>query len=266
MHAELMLWASLITSSLGIAALVIILVHTLLVSRRLLVVMNMALAHMPSLLTERLENMANKALREQSTAQWLLAQCLILIALILIAFLPLNSLLKVFVFLMFFGIWIRHNQKRQVHLKRVIREWPSALDMISMLMHSGLSFRAAIHAFQSVPNDSAALAELGRVQRAQQSGFTLTQSLDSLAKRMSHPWVMLFVGAVVQAHTTGGSLAQTLQQQATQCRQQQLLEAEKRAQEVSVRLMFPLIFCFFPVTMLLILGPVFIGFIQGGIS
>ena len=70
---------------------------------------------------------------------------------------------------------------------------------------------------------------------------------------------------MLQAHQTGGALANTLKVQANQFRQQQLLEAEKRAQEVSVKLMLPLIFCFFPVTMLLILGPVFIGFTQGGV-
>lgn len=56
--------------------------------------------------------------------------------------------------------------------------------------------------------------------------------------------------------------AETLSGQAEQARNEQQLEAEKLAQEVGVKLLLPLVTCFFPVTFLLILGPIFIGYMQ----
>lgn len=203
---------------------------------------------------------------EQSFEQWVLARALPSMLIIILALVPVNFYLKWVVFLLLSFIWLQRFNQRRKYIRRALREWPNALDMLSMLMRSGLSFRAAIHAFQSVPNDSVAVAELARVHRAQQSGFSFEKSLAELNKRIPHPWITLFIGTVLQAYETGGSLAERLQQQAAQCRAQQLLDAERRAQEVSVKLLLPLIFCFFPVTMLLILGPVFIGFLQGGLQ
>nr|WP_228759490.1 MULTISPECIES: type II secretion system F family protein [unclassified Idiomarina] len=129
-----------------------------------------------------------------------------------------------------------------------------------MLLHSGLSLSASLHALHDIPGSSASLKELARINRQQQAGMGLTDALDELYERVPHRLVELFANAIKQAKITGSSLADTLQKQAQQCREQELLAAEKRAQEVSVKLLFPLLTCFFPVTFLLILGPVFIGF------
>lgn len=224
------------------------------------------ISRLPNSLQQRLNNYAVTQPTDKSATQWVAVRLGQAISLLLLALLPISGVLKAsFVVVIAWYLMYQRSLRKQ-YIRKVIREWPNSLDMTAMLMHSGLSFRATIHAFLSAPNDSAALRELTRVQRAQQSGYSLDQALDAFAARIPHPWIQLFIGAVKQAQITGGELAKTLQRQAEQCRQQQLLEAEKRAQEVSVKLMFPLIFCFFPVTMLLILGPVFIGFMNGGMT
>lgn len=227
---------------------------------------NRALVKLPHDIQQRLTNFAIRQTTERTIAQWVVLRLVYFLSALLLVALPISGMLKVGFFIIIIGYALQQRTERRHYIRRALREWPNSLEMTAMLMHSGLSFRAALHAFQNTPNDSIALRELGRVQRAQQSGYTLNQALDALAARILHPWIQLFVGAVKQAQSTGGELANTLQRQAEQSRQQELLEAEKRAQEVSVKLMFPLIFCFFPVTMLLILGPVFISFMQGGMT
>ncbi|RWU08756.1 hypothetical protein EGC76_11200 [Pseudidiomarina gelatinasegens] len=266
MRNELLLWIMLGSFSAWVAWAWLKLSQTLISNPRIEEQLAKRLRVMPEWFQEMIESSAQSALEEQSAARWLLRRMVTVVTIFLVWLLPITLWVKIGVTLFFALAGLRQIQRRKWHIRRALREWPSALDILAMLMHSGLSLRASIHAFQSAPKDSPAIHELVRVQRAQQSGYSLAQALESLSIRLPHPWVRLFVGAVVQAQATGGGLANTLQQQATQLRQQQLLEAEKRAQEVSVKLMFPLIFCFFPVTMLLILGPVFIGFTQGGFS
>lgn len=227
--------------------------------------LNILVSKLPSVWLQRLRYYAVTQTTDKTITQWIALRLGQLLSLVLLVLLPISTSLKLGFLVVLVWYTLYHRRLRKQHVRKVLREWPNSLDMTAMLMHSGLSFRATLHAFQCAPNSSAALREMTRVQRAQQSGYSLEQALDALSVRVSHPWIQLFVGVVKQAQVTGGELAKTLQRQAEQCRQQQLLEAEKRAQEVSVKLMFPLIFCFFPVTMLLILGPVFIGFITGGV-
>ncbi len=195
--------------------------------------------------------------------QWLLLRLLIIVGIVLAIILPISVSVK-FGFLCVLALtWINRRRRQKRYMNRVIHEWPSALDITSMLLHSGLSLNAAFHALHDVAEESAALNELARINRQQQAGVMLQDALDELHLRISHPQIEIFCQAIKQAKITGSSLAETLQHQAQQARNNELLAAEKRAQEIGVKLLFPLLSCFFPVTFLLILGPVFIGFMQG---
>ena len=266
MLVEIGLLAALLIYSVLLACVWWVLLKKLQQSQWLTKILNNLAAKMPQAVHERLANFAATQPEDRSISQWLGIRIGQLMSLLLIFGLPVGSVIKLGFVAALLWYFFYQRSIRKEYVRKALREWPNALDMTAMLMHAGLSFRATLHAFQATPSDSAALHELTRLQRAQQSGYSLEQALDALSVRIAHPWIQLFVGAVKQAQSIGGELAITLQRQAEQCRQQRLLEAEKRAQEVSVKLMFPLIFCFFPVTMLLILGPVFIGFMNGGMT
>jgi len=266
MLIEILVWVSLVAASVSIAWLWLVIVSVCNASIRIKYLLETIINKLPDSIKANIISRAENTVPEQSPSEWLLSLILITVSILFVVILPISSVAKLSIMLPIILGLLSHRNKRLTHLRKVFRQWPSALDMVAMLMQSGLSFRASLHALQNIPNDLSAVAEMARLHRMQQSGYSLQQALEGFCKRIQHPWINLFAGAVLQSQHTGGALANTLKIQANQFRQQQLLEAEKRAQEVAVKLMLPLIFCLFPVTMLLILGPVFIGFIQGGIS
>lgn len=157
---------------------------------------------------------------------------------------------------------LRRRNARRLQLRRFCQQWPACLDMFAMLLHAGLSFRAALHALASLPGDAIALLQLRILHQQLQAGINIEDGLAELKLRMPHGLTNIFAAAVLQARVTGGALAATLSGQAEQARKEQQLEAEKLAQEIGIKLLLPLVTCFFPVTFLLILGPIFIGYLQ----
>ncbi|MFC7160550.1 type II secretion system F family protein [Pseudidiomarina halophila] len=157
---------------------------------------------------------------------------------------------------------VKRRNERRLQLRRFCQQWPACLDMLAMLLHAGLSFRAALHALASLPGDTIALVQLRMLHQQLQAGVHLEVGLEELKLRIPHGLTNTFAAAVQQSRVTGGALAATLSGQAEQARSEQQLEAEKLAQEIGVKLLLPLVTCFFPVTFLLILGPIFIGYLQ----
>ena len=159
---------------------------------------------------------------------------------------------------------IQQRKQTRLYRERVVRNWPEALDLLVMLLASGASIRAALHLLAQQPSYIPALVELARMQRALNTGVELGEALAQLQKRVPQKPIEQFCIAVLQSTRTGSSLTHVLSEQAQQQRQDHVLAAEKRAQQMSVKLMLPLVTCFFPVTFLLLLGPIFIRFSQGG--
>ncbi|MGQ4277640.1 type II secretion system F family protein [Pseudidiomarina sp. E22-M8] len=157
---------------------------------------------------------------------------------------------------------LKRRNSRRLQLRRFSQQWPACLDMLAMLLHAGLSFRAALHALTALQGDAIALVQLRMLHQQLQAGIRIEEGLAELKLRMPHSLTNVFVAAVLQAQFTGGTLAATLSAQAEQARTEQQLEAEKLAQEIGVKLLLPLVTCFFPVSFLLILGPIFIGYMQ----
>lgn len=204
-----------------------------------------------------------KTLSEHSATHWLLLQLAKGAAMLVIVLVPLPLTIKMVIIVLLVLPDLRAWQHRRTYRRQLMRQWPATLDVIAMTLHAGLSFRATLHTLSEAATTSIAFHELARMNAQQQAGFSLEEVLNEFANRIPHPGIALFRAAVLHAQKGGGALASTLEQQAQQARTLQLLAAEKSAQEAAVKLLFPLLVCFFPVTFLLILGPVILSFMQG---
>jgi tight adherence protein C len=121
-------------------------------------------------------------------------------------------------------------------------------------MEAGLSFDAGLA--KVVEKTRGTLAdEFARVLQEMQLGRARRESLRELARRVDVRDLSALVAAIVQADQMGMSLAPVLRAQADDLRTRRRQRAEETAMKAPVKMLFPLILCILPSTMLVVLGP-----------
>ncbi len=142
-------------------------------------------------------------------------------------------------------------RKRQAEIERA---FPSVLDQLTICVEAGLSLDSALA--RSAASGSGPVAEeLSHVLQDVQLGATRQHALEALVARTDVPDVRHFVVALGQAVRYGVPVADALRAQALEARQRRSSRAEERAQKMSVKLLFPLIFCILPALLVVVLGP-----------
>jgi tight adherence protein C len=142
-------------------------------------------------------------------------------------------------------------QKRQAKLQIAL---PDALDMLTVCVEAGLGFDAAL-AQVARNSDGPLAAEFARALQEMQIGKSRSQALRGLADRTTVPEARAFVSALVQASDLGIPIARVLREQSKEMRVRRRQRAEAKAQQVPVKITFPLILCIFPALLVIILGP-----------
>jgi tight adherence protein C len=138
--------------------------------------------------------------------------------------------------------------------EQVRRELPDALDLLTISVEAGLAFDAALA--QVARNSDGPLAkELFRVLQEMQIGTGRTDALRALGERTDVEELRIFVGAMVQADTFGIPIANVLRVQSKEMRIKRSQRAEEKAQQVPVKILFPLIFCILPALFIVVMGP-----------
>jgi len=191
-------------------------------------------------------------------AQWMGIQVCALVVL-LSALLFSLLWLAVAIFLVWMLQWVLLYQRQRRYQRQALAELPTNLDLLAMLLQSGSSLTAAIAAIAARP-DGPLVLEFRTVHRGLQAGHTTASALSDLAVRLPLPEVKIVVATMLHAVKHGAVLAETLRFQAEQRRQEVLLRMEKQAQEAPVKLLFPLLTCFFPVSFMLLIGPMLLRF------
>ncbi|HEY2306932.1 MAG TPA: type II secretion system F family protein [Streptosporangiaceae bacterium] len=142
-------------------------------------------------------------------------------------------------------------QKRQARIQVAL---PDALDMLTVCVEAGLGFDAAL-AQVARNTDGPLAAEFARALQEMQIGKSRSQALRALADRTTVPEARAFISALVQASDLGIPVARVLREQAKEMRVRRRQRAEGKAQQVPVKITFPLILCIFPALLVIILGP-----------
>lgn len=138
---------------------------------------------------------------------------------------------------------------------------PDTLDQMTISVEAGLGFDSAMS--KSARNGTGPLAdELVRVLQDMSIGRTRRESFRELEQRTNSEDLRRFVRAVIQADAHGVAIADVLRVQAAEMRTKRRQRAEEQAQKVTVKIIFPLIFCLLPVMIIVILTPPVIGIIQ----
>ncbi|RUO68855.1 type II secretion system F family protein [Idiomarina ramblicola] len=161
------------------------------------------------------------------------------------------------------------NKKRQLALKNnkaIVRQLPDFCDLISMMIASGIPLISALETVSTSCNDLLLAREIRSMLSRLRRGTSFAQSMDELSGRYDTKQLHEWSSMLIKGYQQGTSLTKSLRFYANQLRQDLLNSAEKRAQEAPVKLLFPLVTCFFPVNFLIILGPVIVQIGQGGLG
>jgi tight adherence protein C len=164
----------------------------------------------------------------------------------------------VFIAVLFIGggrlssYWVRRSiARRQALIERAL---PTALDLVTVCMEAGLSFDSGLS--KVIEKTSGPLAEeFARVLQEMQMGKPRREALRDMARRVDVRDMSALVAAIVQADQMGMSLAPVMRAQADDLRTRRRQRAEETAMKAPVKMLFPLILCILPSSMLVLLGP-----------
>jgi tight adherence protein C len=149
--------------------------------------------------------------------------------------------------------------------KEIERSFPGVLDQLTICVEAGLGLDAALA--RAAHTGKGPLAEeLRRVLQDVQLGVSRQAALEAMVKRTDVSDIRHFVVALGQANRYGVPIVQALRVQATEAREQRRSRAEERAQKLSVKLLFPLVFCILPSLFVVLLGPAAIRIAHLGLS
>jgi tight adherence protein C len=137
----------------------------------------------------------------------------------------------------------------------VLTELPNALDLLAVIVEAGLGMDAALSRYAQTADGP--LADEVRLLVAElRVGTSRPDVLKRFAERIPGPEAKSFVRGVIQADQLGTSLSEALRALANEVRYRRQMVAEEAANKAPVKMLFPTVFCIFPVLFVVVLGPV----------
>lgn len=158
-------------------------------------------------------------------------------------------------------IWSLHGQAVK-RTARIAKQLPYTLDLISLVMQAGATFREAIDTLVRDHPEDDLNQELNVAMQEIDFGTTRSAALANLAERIPLDSLRSVVGAVNQAESLGAPLATTLKLQADMLRQQRSVRAEKLSASASLRILVPSMLILMSVV-LIVFAPMIIRYVRG---
>jgi len=194
---------------------------------------------------------------------------LILIIIISVV-LPLSKVTSLYVLLMSCAIGyvipsFTLDKQISTRQKLLRRAFPDALDLLVVCTEAGLSLEGAIQrvAAEMRASNIELAQELKLVLDEIKVGIDKNKALKNLAERTGVEDIKGLVAALSQSIRFGTGIAETLRIYSEDFRDKRTQAAEETASKISVKLIFPLAFCFFPGFLVTILAPILIALFAG---
>jgi len=143
---------------------------------------------------------------------------------------------------------------------------PFFIDLLALSVEAGLDFFSAIQKIvdKSRGNNSVLADELATVLKDIKIGASKSQALKDMGLRLDMNEITSFVAVLVDAESTGASIAQVLKDQSVQMRLERFVRAEKAGARASQTILLPLMLFILPAVFIMVFGPVAISFMHGG--
>jgi tight adherence protein C len=165
---------------------------------------------------------------------------------------------------MFFvpGLWLE--RRLTARRKQIQNGLPDALDLMVVCIEAGSGLDQAI---AKVADEMGlaypVLSDEFRVLLSEiRAGRPRIDAFKSLAQRTKLDDMRALVATLVQTDKFGTSVGQALRTHADSARTKRRQRAEEAAQKIAVKLVFPLVLCFFPALYVVVLGPAVIQLLR----
>jgi Flp pilus assembly protein TadB len=157
-------------------------------------------------------------------------------------------------------IWLRDNALKRE--KKLLRELPNALEILSLCSEAGLSLEQALDQYLKNAKPGPLREELSEILKQTRTGSSRKNALEAVSSRLDLTDFSLFSTSLIQAEKFGTGVAKVLRQLSLTMRDKQTQRAEKAVQEMPVKMLVPLILFIMPVTFLIIFGPIVLQFLK----
>ena len=148
------------------------------------------------------------------------------------------------------GLWLR--QRIKTEQLAVTAQLPAFLDLLSMCLAAGMNLQTGVQLVLGYQGKTA-LANLWRRWLLQvRSGTSRVDAFKHMLERVEAPAMRRICVALIQAEQSGSGMAASLHAHSSQLRQERLMDAEKQALKAPVKMLLPLVVCFFPSTFLVL--------------
>jgi tight adherence protein C len=156
-------------------------------------------------------------------------------------------------------VWLSRIAKAR---SRAIRlALPDMLDMLTISVEAGMGLDAALA--KVVANTNGPLTgEFAKVLLEIQAGVSRRDAFRNMVERTDAPELTSFISAIIQADVFGVSVSHVLRVQAAEMRTRRRQNAEELAQKAPVKLVFPLVLCILPATLIVIVGPAVMSIVR----
>ncbi len=156
-------------------------------------------------------------------------------------------------------IWLRG--RAQERAERIGQEMPEAMDLLYLCVNAGQGLTAAMN--EVAKSQSGPLsAEFARVMKEMQLGMSRQDAFRELRRRTQQPDLQKFADAMIQTDRSGVPMSAVMAEQARAMRERRRSKAREQAQQVGVKILFPLVLCFLPGVFVVAIGPAVISLIS----
>lgn len=153
--------------------------------------------------------------------------------------------------------------QKQLRYTSVIVDLPFFTDLLALSTEAGLDFVGSIQRIVDKTEDSVLGDELRTVLKDIKLGSSRAEALKGMAERLDIPEITSFVSVIVDADSTGASIAQVLKDQGEQMRLERFVRAEKAGARASQAILLPLMIFILPAVFIMVFGPVILQFFYG---
>ena len=142
----------------------------------------------------------------------------------------------------------------------IVKQLPDTVDLLGLCVNAGLDFMMALKWVVEKSAPSVLVSELNNVLQEINVGKPRRDALRDLARKYELADLSTFARTLIQADKMGTSVSEALNILSEDMRLARFRRGEAMALKAPLKMLFPLLFCIFPVVGILVGAPIFLDF------